>query len=150
MDFELVRAATYIYAPYEALWRTLTRPEAHADWHVAPCLTFGWEIGDRVAWGVDDPVIEGELRLWEPATRFAHSFAFTYLDEPPSVVRWEVQALGEIVWVEVKHEFREEALETQAVITDGWSLVLARLKSLLETGETMPWPEWEDEAQAPW
>ncbi|MCB0076857.1 MAG: SRPBCC domain-containing protein [Anaerolineales bacterium] len=151
MDRELVRAATYIHAPYELVWRTLTRPEYHDRWHVAPCLAFGTEAGDRVAWGVDEESeIEGTLFRWEPATGFAHSFAFTKLGEPASVVEWQVQPLGELVWVEIKHDFPEEALETQAIITDGWTLVLARLKTLLEVGEPMPWPEWDDEERAPW
>jgi hypothetical protein len=58
-----------------------------------------------------------------------------------------VQAMGEVVWVEVRHLFEEEAPETQAIVTDGWTLVLARLKTLLETGKPMPWPESEEEIE---
>ena len=33
---------------------------------------------------------------------------------------------------------------------DARPAVLARLKTLLEVGEPMPWPEWDDEERAPW
>ncbi len=147
MTAEIVRAATYIHAPYEAVWRAVTRPDYQGDWYVAPCLTFGWERGERVAWGQEEkPVIEGKLTAWQPATRVAFTFEFTSLDEPTSLVEWQVQPMGEIVWVEVRHLFEEDAPETQAIVTDGWTLVLARLKTLLESGNPMPWPEPEEEA----
>lgn len=145
MTTEIVRAATFIHAPYDTVWTSLTRPDRQADWYVAPCLAFGWERGDRVAWGqLDMPVIEGRLIDWEPASRFSHTFEFTAFSEPESFVEWEVLAMGEVVWVEVKHHFPREAIQTQAIITDGWTTVLARLKTLLETGQIMPWPEQEE------
>lgn len=144
MESVLVRAATYLVAPYDAVWSALTRPERQGAWYVAPCLAFGWEEGARVAWGHEEPVIEGKLTAWQPASHFAHTFEFTRLDEPPSLVEWHVMSLGEVVWVEVKHHLDEEAVETQAIVTDGWITVLARLKTLLETGSPMPWPEWDE------
>ncbi len=147
METELIRAATYIRASYEEVWKALTRPDRQGSWYVAPCLAFGWEEGERVAWGQPGaPTIEGELTAWEPAIAFAHTFEFTRFDEPQSFVEWQIHPQGEVVWVEVKHHFTEEAPETQAIVTDGWTVVLARLKTLLETGDPMPWPEWEEEA----
>jgi uncharacterized protein YndB with AHSA1/START domain len=142
---EMVRSATYVYAPYEEVWRAITRPEKQEAWYVAPCIAFGWEAGERVAWGQPDaPVIEGKLTRWEPAQGFSHTFEFTRFDEPASLVEWHLMPQGEVVWVEVKHHFEDDSPETQSIVTDGWTTVLARLKTLLETGEPMPWPEWEE------
>ncbi|MGH2544090.1 MAG: SRPBCC domain-containing protein, partial [Ardenticatenaceae bacterium] len=127
------------------VWKALTRLDRQGEWYVAPCLAFGWERGERVAWGQPNaPVIEGKLVTWQPATYLAYSFEFTRLDEPASLVEWQVLPQGEVVWVEVKQRFPEEAPETQAIVTDGWTLVLARLKTLLETGQPLPWPEWDE------
>lgn len=146
---DLVRAAIYIQAPLERVWQTLTRQENQKIWYVAPGLAFGWEAGERVVWGQPKaPVIEGVMLEWKPASRFAHTFRFTRFDEPPSRVEWNLLPLGEVVSVEVKHYFPEEALETQAIITDGWVTVLSRLKTYLETGSPMPWPEWEESIEA--
>jgi uncharacterized protein YndB with AHSA1/START domain len=93
-------------------------------------------------------VIEGKLRTWQPATYLSYSFEFTRLDEPTSIVEWEVLPQGEVVWVEVRHTFPDDAPETQAIVTDGWTLVLARLKTLLESGESLPWPEWDEAEEA--
>jgi uncharacterized protein YndB with AHSA1/START domain len=145
MNTEMVRAAIYIAAPYETIWATLTRPERHEHWYVAPCLQFGWESGAAVLWGRPaEAVIEGALTDWEPATRFAHTFRLAALDEPESHVTWHVIPMGEVVYIEVNHLFPGEAPATQAIVTDGWALVLSRLKTLLETGEPMPWPDQEE------
>ncbi|MDQ4075707.1 MAG: SRPBCC domain-containing protein [Chloroflexota bacterium] len=149
MEEQIVRAATYVHASFEEVWKALTRPERQAEWYIAPCLDFGWEPGERVAWGRDGAlIIEGRVASWQPATSFAHTFELTRLDEPTSFVEWQVLPQGEVVWVEVKHHFPDEAPETQAIVTDGWTVVLARLKTLLETGEPMPWPEWEESEEA--
>lgn len=146
---DLARAAIYIQAPLEKVWQTITRQETQEIWYVAPGLTFGWEKGERLIWGVPGaPVIEGVMLEWRPATRFVHTFRFTRFDEPASRVEWNILSLGEVISVEVKHYFPEEALETQALITDGWVTVLSRLKTYLETGKTMPWPEWEESIEA--
>lgn len=144
-DYQIVRQAIYIQAPLETVWQHLTRPDQQEEWYVAPCLTMGWDEGDRVAWGLPQaPVIEGHLLTWQPAATFSYTFRFTRFDEPESWVRWQVQLLGEVVYVEVAHHFPQEALETQAIVTDGWTTVLSRLKTLLETGHAMPWPEYEE------
>ncbi len=143
---ETVRAAIYIQSTLERVWQSLTRFDLQEVWYVAPGIAFGWEPGDRVAWGLPNaPVIEGELLDWEPASRFVHTFRFTRFLEPTSHVEWSVLPLGEVVWVEVKHHFPKDAFETQAIVTDGWTSVLSRLKTYLETGTPMPWPEWEEE-----
>lgn len=148
MGLELVRAESYLHAAYDRVWRALTQPAEQEAWYVAPCLAFGWEPGERVAWGQpEQPIIEGVLTRWTPARHFAYQFEFTSLAEPPSLVEWQVQPMGEVVWVEVRHLFEREAPETQAIVTDGWPLVLARLKTLLETGRVMPWPEQEEEVE---
>jgi hypothetical protein len=62
MNSEMVRAATYIFAPYDTVWTAVTRPDQQGEWYVAPCLDFGWEPGERVAWGkLGKPVSEGVL-----------------------------------------------------------------------------------------
>ena len=39
------------------------------------------------------------------------------------------------------HELAEAPLTAKHVSTDGWQLVLSGLKTLLETGESMPMPQ---------
>lgn len=143
---QVVQAHTYIAAPLERVWQALTQPGEQAMWHVAPPLLWGRAQWERLAWGYDEiPIISGEVVVWDPARTFAHRIELTRLDEPASTVHWRLTAYEEVVLVEIEHFLSAESMETQALVTDGWPLLLARLKTWLETGEPMPWPEWEEE-----
>lgn len=135
---------TYVDASYDDVWEALVTPERHADWNVAPCLAFGHRSGARCQWGEPDKaVIEGRITSWRPAKgSFAHTFRFTFSDEPESLVEWEVEEQGEVVSLTVRHALGggRERPQTRSLVEDGWFLVLARLKTLLETGGPMPWP----------
>lgn len=136
-------AQTYIHAPYDTVWNYLTQAERFGEWHSSPGLTFTHNVGDSLIWGTEDePLYLGTLESYEPGSGFEHTFSFTFTSSrEPSLVSWDVEAHGPVVWVRVVHDV-SEAPETSAVITEvGWTKSLERLKTLLETGEAMPWPE---------
>ena len=60
----------------------------------------------------------------------------------PSAVTFEIEPYHDIVRLTVTHEnlADEDALRA---VSAGWPAVLANLKSLLETGRTLPQPPWE-------
>jgi len=139
----LLSAQTYIHAPYDSVWHSLTSPEGFAAWHSAPGIKFGSAVGDSVTWGAEDgPLYVGVLRSYDPGEGFAHTFSFTFVrPAEETLVRWDVVPQGEVVHVRVRHDCAGASL-TEGVITEvGWAKSLARLKSLLETGTAMPWPE---------
>lgn len=136
-------AQTYTQAPYDTVWSYLTETARFGEWHSSPALSFGHTVGDSLIWGTDDgPLYVGTLESYEPGSGFEHTFSFTFTHtREPSLVSWDVEANGPVVWVRVTHDV-SEAPETAAVITEvGWTKSLERLKTLLETGEAMPWPE---------
>ena len=139
---------TYVHAAYDDVWDALTSADRHAEWNVAPCLCFGRRSGARCAWGEPgNPVIVGRVTSWKPTTgAFAHTFSFTFSDEPDSLVEWEIEEQGEVVSVTVRHHLgsRRERPQTRGIVEGSWFLVLARLKTLLETGGPMPWPAGPD------
>jgi uncharacterized protein YndB with AHSA1/START domain len=146
------RYVTFIDTSYEEVWDALTAAARHADWNVAPCLQFGNRTGGRCVWGEPGrPVISGRVVSWRPSRgTFAHTFSFTgteFANEPESLVEWEAEEQGEVVSVSLSHHLggRRERPRTRSIVEDGWFLVLARLKTLLETGEPMPWPAGPDE-----
>lgn len=136
-------AQTYIQAPYDSVWARLTTASAFAAWHTAPGIAFGSAVGDSVSWGTGEgPLYVGVLRDYEPGAGLEHTFSFTFVEPiEESVVRWDVLGQGEVVHVRVRHDCTGAA-GTERVITEvGWAKSLARLKTLLETGTAMPWPE---------
>lgn len=139
---------TYIRASAEQVWRALTDADltarywGHAnvsDWQPGS----GWEHRRADGSGAVDVV--GRVLAAEPPTRLV----ITFEDRPdaaaprePSVVTFLVEPHQDIVRLTVTHENlpNEEMLHG---ISRGWPAVLANLKSLLETGDTLPQAPWE-------
>lgn len=138
-------AQTYIQAPYDKIWSYLTEPQYFDSWYSAPGLEFGQSIGAPVAWGTPEtPVIRGELLALEPGLGFRHTFRFEFLDsDEESTVTWDVVQRGPVCWLRVRHDCAVAPQTHQVVTNTGWVKSLARLKTLLETGRPMPWPEEE-------
>jgi len=136
-------AAAYIAADYDAVWEKLTTAGEFASWYSMGGIAFPHEKGAELEWGPPGQVtIRGTLRWIEKGKGFGHTFQFRGLgfDEPETDVEWEVVQQGPVVLVRVVHR-APESPETMAMIGDlGWAKTLNRLKTLLETGEPMPWP----------
>jgi len=156
---------TYIRTTSERLWQALTEPEfMRRYWGVT--LDSDWKAGSTVAWNqfglaIADPaqvVLESE-----PYRRLSyrwHSFtpelseALHLTDdardrvaaEPLSKVTFELEPLGELVKLSVVHDDFEPGSLIASMVSQGWPRVLSNLKTLLETGETLP---EADEARPP-
>lgn len=83
----VLRAAVYIEAEYDQVWRRFTEAEAYAEWYSAPCIEFGASPGDRVAWGQSERLVyRGTLRSIKKGHGLSHSFQFVGFgfDESPT------------------------------------------------------------------
>lgn len=58
--------------------------------------------------------------------------------EPRSKVTFEIEPLGDQVKLTVTHDDLEPGGVTSSLISRGWPRVVANLKTLLETGDTLP------------
>lgn len=136
-------AQTYIEAPYDSVWRRFTDVEAFADWFSAPGLMFGAAPGDSVAWGNQDGVLyRGVLQRLEPGVGLTHTFSFTFVEPgEESVVDIQIVEAGPVTRVRIEHDCSNAPQTAQIISPVGWVKDLARLKTLLETGTPMPWPE---------
>jgi hypothetical protein len=56
-------------------------------------------------------------------------------------VTFEIEPLGTMVKLTVTHNDFQAGSEMLAGVSQGWPGILANLKTLLETGETLPEPE---------
>lgn len=133
---------TYIRASAQQVWHALTDADltasywGHAnvsDWR--PGST--WEHRRVDSSGRVEKV--GRVLEAEPPTRLVITFADPG-DEPPggpSVVTFLVEPHGDIVRLTVTHENLPDRAMFRG-IAHGWPVVLANLKSLLETGAILP------------
>jgi uncharacterized protein YndB with AHSA1/START domain/DNA-binding transcriptional ArsR family regulator len=138
---------TYIHATPEAVWHALTDADLTADYWGHSNVS-DWQPGSD--WqhvradgsGIADA--NGTIVTATPPRQLAMTF-----DAPgaePSVVTFDIEPYHDIVKVTVTHE---NLLDDDAytAVSTGWPAVLANLKSLLETGRTLPQPPWDMHAE---
>jgi uncharacterized protein YndB with AHSA1/START domain len=132
---------TYIETSAEKLWQALTDGD----------FTERYWFGHRVAsdWGIGSPykfakqgnnTIEGKVLAFEPHKRLAYTWdprAPNAHGERTSRVTFDLEPRGNVVKLTVTHDNLDEGGKTFRDISGGWPMVIASLKSLLETGRPL-------------
>ena len=72
------------------------------------------------------------------AFELSDEFLARVSSEPRSKVTFDIEPLGEKVRLTVVHDGFEPGSTVLESISGGWPAILASLKTLLETGETLP------------
>ena len=143
---EVYVARTFIQADYDAVWDHLTKAELYEGWWTCPAITFGTTKNAKLLWGTPDcPVYEGKLARLEKGEGLAFSLRFVGFDfdEPATPIAIYARDRGSAVLVEVFHDARRAPQSSSIIGRVGWPKLLARLKTLLETGQEMEWPDTE-------
>lgn len=138
---------TYIRATAENVWRALTDADLTARYWGHSNVS-DWQIGSpwehRRIDGSEEVDVSGTVVESEPPGRLVITFEDSDEERPdgPSVVTFLIEPHEDIVRLTVTHENLPNA-DMHRGISRGWPAVLANLKSLLETGETLPSAPWE-------
>jgi uncharacterized protein YndB with AHSA1/START domain len=131
---------TYILTTPEKVWAALTDAELTRQYWVHSNVS-DWKVGSP--WSHQRPDgtadVVGEVLESDPPRRLVTSWSpASKADDPTrrSRVTYEIERTGEKVRLTVSHtELTEEGLRD---ISRGWPAVLSNLKTLLETGKTIP------------
>ncbi|GGL05074.1 ArsR/SmtB family transcription factor [Nocardia jinanensis] len=161
---EPVSAPEFVYVTYirttdRKLWQALTDP-AFTERYWGAAFESDWRPGSPMVWhqqgwSSSDPeqvVLEAEpyTRLsytwhtFDPA--FAEAFGMdsgevaAWGQETRSKVTFELEPQGEVVKLTVVHDGFEPGSAVLEGISTGWPNIIASLKTLLETGDTLPQP----------
>lgn len=157
MDKPDVIYAIYIRATPERVWRALTEP-AFTQRYWQTTLVSDWKPGSHVTWHHRGLVIDGPGQVVlesDPFRRLSytwHDFTREWADtigfddatfakiagEPRSHVTFDIEDLGEVVKLTVMHAGFGEGSTAVELVRQGWPRVISDLKTLLETGETLP------------
>ena len=130
---------TYISSTPQKVWDAITTPEfARQYWGHANVSD--WNPGSK--W--DHVTKDGDIRITgqvletRPPSRLVISWASpeNIADKSEySRVTFEIEAMGEVVRLNVIHDQLKAGSEMAKGISKGWPLVLSGLKSFLETGK---------------
>ena len=141
---------TYIRTTPEKLWRALTDPEFTRRYWVETWQDCAWRAG--ASWKLmlpDGRVADsGEVLEIDPPRRLVLSWRNEFKpelrDDLPTRMTCELEPQGDMVKLTLIHECEAPGSKLIEAVSGGWPLVLASLKSLLETGESLEatrrWP----------
>jgi uncharacterized protein YndB with AHSA1/START domain/DNA-binding transcriptional ArsR family regulator len=150
---------TYIKTTPERLWQALTEPaftrrywgvSFETDWKVGSAMTLelekkGVTIADPAQVVLESDPYRRLAYTWHtftPAWAEAYGFSDEYLakiaGERRSKVTFDLEPDGPVVKLTVVHDDLEPGSLVAQSISGGWPVVIANLKTLLETGDTLP------------
>ena len=142
---------TYIRTTPEKLWRALIDPEFTRRYWAATWQDSEWKPGASWRIMIPDGRVgdSGEVLEIEPGRRLVLSWRNEFVPELRaegySRLTYELEQQGESVELTVIHEMEKPDSKLIQALSGGWPHILASLKSLLETGEslveTRNWPE---------
>ena len=142
---------TFIRTTPEKLWRALTEPEFTRQFWMNTTQESEWKPGAswRIVKPNGDSADSGEVLEIEPHRKLVlkwqnHMFP-EMTAEGFSRMTYELEQKGESVKLTVTHEMDKPGSKLIKAVSGGWPMILASLKSLLETGESLEatrhWPK---------
>ena len=142
---------TYIRTTPEKLWQGLTDPEFTRRFWCECWQESEWKTGASWRLMIPDGRVgdSGEILEIDPPRRLVVSWRNEFKpelrEEGYSRMTYELEKPGESVKLTVIHEVDRTGSKFIEAVSGGWPLILASLKSFLETGkpleETRCWPK---------
>lgn len=134
---------TAVAAKPEDVWKALTTAEfTRQYWHKAS-VESDFKAGSPIRFYVGDGevALEGEILAADRPDKLSYTWTFprnpAQKNEPPSRVTFRLAAIEQGTKLTVVHDRFEEGSEIYKQISQGWPLVIAGLKTLLEGGKVV-------------
>ena len=134
-----------IKAPQERVWEAITTSEFTSRYYYGSTLTTDLTVGSPFTYHMPNgsPIVEGEVVTSEPPNRLVHTYHSLWPpmnEDAPTKVTWELSPMpGGVTRVTVVHEdFEGETATYKGLQGGGWAWILSNMKTVLETGESMP------------
>jgi uncharacterized protein YndB with AHSA1/START domain len=142
---------TYIRTTPEKLWAALTQKEFTQQYWAETWQDCAWKKGASWKLMIPDGRVgdAGEVLEIDPPKRLVLSWRNEFQPamraEGFSRASFDLEAQGDMVKLTVTHEMDKPNSKLIEGVSGGWPMILASLKSLLETGEsleaTRTWPK---------
>ena len=151
MDKSSFVYVTYIRTTPDKLWRALIEPEFTRQFWAGTWQESEWKVGAPWKIMIPDGRVgdNGEVLEIEPMRKLVLSWRNEFKPELRaegySRMTYLIEPQGDMVKLTVTHEMPKPGSKFIEAVSDGWPLILASLKSLLETGQsleaTRTWPK---------
>jgi len=132
---------TYIETSAEKLWQALTDGDFTERYWFGHRVTSDWSVGAAYRFSNrGKPMVEGKVLVSDPPRRLAYSWDVVKegaARERASRVTFDLLPRGKVIKLVVTHDEIDENGTTLRDVSAGWPMVLASLKSILETGHAL-------------
>lgn len=131
---------TYIETTADKLWNALTSSEFTERFWFGYRATSDWKVGSPHCFVKNGSrAVQGEVLIADPPSKLAYSWDVVkegHVREQVSRVTFDIEPFGSVVKLTVTHD--NLGPNTLRDISGGWPMVIASLKSFLETGRELP------------
>ncbi len=132
----------YIAKPAKYVWSALTEKKMIDQYYMAPVHVLELKKGGRISYGGDAELISGTIIEIDAPKKLVHTFKFAGSDDPETQVTYEIKPIGDLMCsLTISHTGFPAESQTFADISGGWPVIASSLKTLLETGRSLPWPQ---------
>jgi len=132
---------TYIETTAEKLWHALTDGDFTERYWFGHRVASDWKAGSEYRFTkAGANTIQGKVLLVDPPKRLTYSWDSCSPEEQrerTSRVTFDLEPRGKVIKLTVTHDELDERGVTLRNISGGWPMVMASLKSLLETGREL-------------
>jgi uncharacterized protein YndB with AHSA1/START domain len=135
----------YIKATPEQVWEAIVEPSWTRRYFHGTAFDSPPVKGQpyRTCIGEGRPAVDGVIEELDPPNRLVMTWHVLYdaamSEEPPSRVEWIVEPMGDgLTRLRLEHGDLAHSPLTWATVKDGWVYVLDGLKTVIETGESLP------------
>ena len=127
-----------IDAPIDDVWKALTQTDTVLPFFFnGVCKTPGLAAGAPIRMRTKDgkyTSVVGDVLVFEPPYRYAHTFKFTAYDDPECVVRYELKEANGGTEFTLINEGVPAGTTSEKYMTQGGKFITENLKALVETG----------------
>lgn len=128
-----------IRAPIHKVWAEITRTDKLLPFFFnSVCKTPGLGVGAPIRMQSADgkyTSVVGDVIEFDPPHRYAHTFKFTNLDDPPCIVRYVLKEVDEGTEFTLINENVPAGTKTEKYMTSGGDFITKNLKAIIETGK---------------
>ena len=132
---------TYIETSAEKLWQALTDGDFTERYWFGHRVTSDWKVGSSYQFAKQgSATIAGKVLESDPPKRLVYTWDSCSAEaklERTSRVTFDLEPRGNAVKLTVTHDALDEGGKTLRDISGGWPMVIASLKSMLETGRPL-------------
>lgn len=129
-----------IRAPIQKVWAELTREDTVLPFFFnSTCKTpDGLKVGApvrMVSKNGKHAAVVGDVLEFDPPYRYAHTFKFTSLDDPPCIIRYELKEVDGGTEFTLISERVPAGTKSEKYMTSGGEFIANNFKAFVETGK---------------